>query len=154
MPYFSGVVANSFDVCQTFFFASVTQHRLISEVRVNIQFTYLLAQCYTVLLKKLTGFQLIKKFPPFYGTQMFITAFTNASVWTFPNKIRFYDEELLAHRPTSELEDHPLLSVRDCLFNTFAATLHTGGCSSIRNLWKRHAVVTWTPLSWICTTSL
>ena len=32
----------------------------------------------TVLLDKLTGFQLIKKFPLFYGTQRFITAFTSA----------------------------------------------------------------------------
>ena len=31
-----------------------------------------------VLLKKLTGSQLVKKFPAFYGTRMFITAFTNA----------------------------------------------------------------------------
>ena len=31
-----------------------------------------------VLLEKLTGFQLVKKFPTFYGTWRFITAFTNA----------------------------------------------------------------------------
>jgi hypothetical protein len=31
-----------------------------------------------VLLEKLTGSQLVKKFPTFYGTQMFITAFTSA----------------------------------------------------------------------------
>jgi len=31
-----------------------------------------------VLLEKLTGFQLVKKFPAFYGTTRFITAFTNA----------------------------------------------------------------------------
>ena len=31
-----------------------------------------------VLLKKLTGFQLVKKFPAFNGTRMFITAFTSA----------------------------------------------------------------------------
>jgi len=30
------------------------------------------------LLEKLTGFQLVKKFPAFYGTQRFITAFTSA----------------------------------------------------------------------------
>jgi hypothetical protein len=30
-----------------------------------------------VLLEKLTGFQLVKKFPAFYGTQRFITAFTS-----------------------------------------------------------------------------
>ena len=31
-----------------------------------------------VLLEKLTGLQLIKKFPAFYGTRRFITAFTSA----------------------------------------------------------------------------
>jgi hypothetical protein len=40
------------------------------------------------------------------------------------HNITFYGEELLAPRPTPKLEDHPLSAVRDCLFNTFAATLH------------------------------
>jgi hypothetical protein len=31
---------------------------------------------------------------------------------------------LLAPRPTPKLEDHPSLSVRDCLFNIFPANLH------------------------------
>jgi hypothetical protein len=31
-----------------------------------------------VLLEKLTGSQLVKKFPSFYGNQRFITAFTRA----------------------------------------------------------------------------
>ena len=59
--------------------------------------------------------------------------------------IRFYGEELLAPRPTPKLEDHPLSAVRDCLFNIFAATLHIGGRSSIRNLrtqWRQG-------LSWV-----
>jgi len=56
------------------------------------------------------------------------------------NMIHFYGEELLAPRPTPKLEDHPFSVVRDCLF---AATLHTGGRSSIH-----HAVVTETHLSW------
>ena len=38
--------------------------------------TYLL-QGAIVLLEKLTGFQLVKKFPAFYGTRRFITAFTS-----------------------------------------------------------------------------
>jgi hypothetical protein len=38
----------------------------------------------------------------------------------------FHGEELLAPRPTFKLEDYPLSAVRDCLFNIFAATLHTG----------------------------
>ena len=35
-----------------------------------------LTQWRRVLLEKLTGFQLVKKFPAFYGTQWFITTFT------------------------------------------------------------------------------
>jgi hypothetical protein len=40
--------------------------------------TYLLTPYSTVLLEKLTGLQLVKKFPTFYGTRRFITAFTSA----------------------------------------------------------------------------
>ena len=40
--------------------------------------TYLLTQWSTVLLEKLTGFQLVKKFPACYGIRRFITAFTSA----------------------------------------------------------------------------
>jgi len=55
----------------------------------------------------------------------------------------FYDEKLLASRPNPKLEDHPF----DCSFNQFAATLHIGGSSSIRNLRTHHAVVTGPHLS-------
>jgi hypothetical protein len=61
----------------------------------------------------------------------------------FRNKLIFYGEELLAPRSTPKLEDHPLSSVRDCLFNIFAVTPpYLEGVSSIRNLRTRHAVVT------------
>jgi hypothetical protein len=40
--------------------------------------TYLLTPWSKVLLEKLTGSQLVKKFPTFYGTRRFITAFTSA----------------------------------------------------------------------------
>ena len=108
--------------------------------------TYLLTPCSRVLLEKLTSPQLVKKFPAFYGTFRFITAFT--SVWRFHNKVSFFGEELLAPRPTPKQEDHPLSAVRGCWFNIFAAILHYGGCSSIRNLRMCHAVVTGTHLSW------
>ena len=39
---------------------------------------YLLTPWSRVLLKKLTGSQVVKKFPIFYGTQRFITAYTRA----------------------------------------------------------------------------
>jgi hypothetical protein len=40
--------------------------------------TYLLTYSMEQSLDKLTGFQLVKEFPTFYGTQTFITAFTSA----------------------------------------------------------------------------
>jgi len=40
--------------------------------------TYLLTKSSRVLLGKLTGLQLVKKFPTFYGTRRFIIAFTSA----------------------------------------------------------------------------
>ena len=70
------------------------------------------------------------------------------TVQMFCNNIQFYSEQLLAPRPNPRLEDHPLLSVRDCLFNIFAATLHIGGCSSVGNLRTCHVVVTGTHLPW------
>jgi hypothetical protein len=43
-----------------------------------ISFTDLLAPRSSVLLEKLTGLQLVKKFPTFYVTRRFIIAFTSA----------------------------------------------------------------------------
>ena len=56
--------------------------------------TYLLAYLLTpwcrVLLEKLTGLQLVKKFPAFHGTRRFITALTSVHhlslSWTIPNQ--------------------------------------------------------------------
>ena len=65
----------------------------------------------------------------------------------FRNKMHVYGEELLAPCPNLELKDHPFSTVRDYLFNIFAATLLMGGRSSICNLRTRHAVVTGTQSS-------
>jgi len=108
-------------------------------------YTYLLTP-WNRVLEKLTGFHLVKNFPAFYGASRSINAFTSA-VYIFCTKIRFYGEELIAPLPTLSLEDHPLLAVGDCFFNICAATLHTGGRFSIRNLRMRYAVVTGTHLS-------
>jgi hypothetical protein len=43
-----------------------------------LTFSYLLTPWSTVLLEKLTGFQLVKKFPTFYVTRRFITGFISA----------------------------------------------------------------------------
>jgi hypothetical protein len=58
---------------------------------------------------------------------------------TFQNKVDFYGKELLATRPTPRLEDYPLWSVLDYLFNIFAATLYIlDAVPSIRNPKTRH----------------
>jgi len=46
--------------------------------------TYLLTPWCRVLLEKLTGLQLVKKFPAFHGTRMFITALTNVRHLSLP----------------------------------------------------------------------
>ena len=50
---------------------------LLTELLTDL-LTYLLNPWSRVLLEKLNGFRLVKKFPAFYGTRMFITAFTSA----------------------------------------------------------------------------
>ena len=50
---------------------------LPGKVRELSLLTYLLTPWCRVLLEKLTGLQLVKKFPSFHGTQRFITALTS-----------------------------------------------------------------------------
>jgi hypothetical protein len=69
-------------------------------------------------------------------------------IYPFRHKASFYSEELLAPRPTSKLVVNPLSTVRNCVFNIFAATLHIGGPSFNGNLRTRHAVVIGTHLPW------
>ena len=63
---------------------------------------------------------------------LFCLQWKHLALWIFHN-MGFHGETLLAPRPIPKLEDHPSSAVRDCLFNLFAATLHIGGRSSIRN---------------------
>jgi tRNA(Glu) U13 pseudouridine synthase TruD len=44
----------------------------------SFDITCSITPCSRVLLEKLTGSKLVKKFPAFFGTRRFITAFTNA----------------------------------------------------------------------------
>ena len=55
----------------------------------------------------------------------------------FRMKPCIYDDQHLASRPASKLEDHNLSAVREFLFNIFAASRHTGVRSSIRKLTAR-----------------
>jgi len=60
--------------------------------------TYLFTPWSRVILEKLTGSQLVKNFPAFYGTRRFITAFT----WPYPEPDR------LSPYPHIPLPEDPL----------------------------------------------
>ena len=53
-------------------------------VRICVLVYYLLTPWCRVLLEKLTGLQLVKKFPTFHGTRRFITALTSAATCLYP----------------------------------------------------------------------
>ena len=116
-------------------------HQTVSD---DVTYVHLPTPWCRVLLEKLTGLQLVKKFPAFHGNRRFITALKQASrTWVLLNKVFFfYKEELLAPRATPKLEDHSSSAVRDRIFNLLASSLLIGGRSSIRNLRTRQAVVT------------
>ena len=57
--------------------AQYCTNRAINEGSRARTHTYLLTPWCRVLLEKLTGLQLVKKFPAFYGTRRFITALTS-----------------------------------------------------------------------------
>jgi hypothetical protein len=55
---------------------------------------------------------------------------------------------LVSTSPNPKMEDDLFSTVHDSLLNLFAATLHFGGRSSIRNIRTRHAVVTGIHYTW------
>ena len=56
----------------------VVTYNLVTSQSIYCSKSYLLTPWSRVLLEKLTGFKLVKKFPAFYGTRRFITAVTTA----------------------------------------------------------------------------
>ena len=62
---------------ERFSFVDICTKRIIYLTCQGARVTYLLTPWYRVLLEKLTGLQLVKKFPAFHGTRRFITALTS-----------------------------------------------------------------------------
>ena len=64
---------------------------------------------------------------------------------TVRSNVNCYGWQLLAPRQTPKLEGHPLSAVRNCLFSTFADSLHVGGRSD--TYLSRNSVGNWRLLS-------
>ena len=79
---------------------------------------YLLIPWSRVLLEKLTGFQLVKKFPVFYGTRRFITAFTSARhlSLSWASSIHSVPPHPTSWRSILILSSHLCLGLPSCLF--------------------------------------
>jgi hypothetical protein len=63
---------------------AVTKECAVVYIRGTYLLTYLLTPCSRVLFEKLTGSQLFKKFPEFYGNRRFITTFTSTRQLSLP----------------------------------------------------------------------
>ena len=75
-------------------------------------FTYLLTSCSTVILEKLTGSQLVKKFPAFYGTPK-----VHYRIQKCPPPVPILSQLDPVHTPTSYfLKIHPNIIVVNVKF--------------------------------------
>ena len=80
--------------------------------------SYLLTPWSRVLLEKLTGFQLVKKFTSFYRTRRFITAFTCARhlFLSYASSIQSIPPHPTSWRSILLLSSHLRLGLPSCLF--------------------------------------
>ena len=107
--------------------------------------TYLLTPWCRVLLEKLTGLQLVKKFPAFHGTRRFITALTSVRhlSLSWANPIQFIYPHPTSWRSVLILSTHLRLGLPSGLFpNGFPTkTLYTPLSSPIRATCPAHLIL-------------
>ena len=109
------------------------------------EFYLLLTPWRKVLLEKLTGSQLVKKFPAFYGTRRFITAFTNARHLSLScaRPIQFTSSNFISWRPILILSPNLCLGLPSGLFPSgfFNKALYTPLLSPIRATSPTHLIL-------------
>ena len=103
--------------------------------KVDLLLTYLLTAWSRVLLEKLTFCQLVKKFPTFYGTRRFITAFTCARhlSLSWASSIQSISPHLTSWRFILILCSKLICERRQCIFVTFPQG-YTRPCQDVRHL--------------------
>ena len=107
--------------------------------------TYLLTPWWRVLLEQLTGLQLVKKFPAFHGTRMFITALTSVRhlslSWASPVQSIYLHPTSWRSIPT--LSTHLRLGLTSGLFPSVfpTKTLYTPLSSTIRATCPAHLIL-------------
>ena len=108
----------------------------VDEVHVTIIISLPITPCSTVLLEKLTGFQLVKIFPAFYTTRRFITAFTSARhlSLSWAGSIQTISPHRTSSRSILILSSHLFLGLPSSLFPQVFPTkiLYTPLLSPIR----------------------
>jgi len=107
--------------------------------------TYLLTPFSRYLFQKLTGFQLLKNFPEFYWTRLFITAFTSARHLSLPwvRSIQSIPTHPISWRSILLLSSHQCLGLASgLLISGFPTkTLFTRLLSSIHATCPAHLVL-------------
>ena len=107
-------------------------------------YTYLLTPRCTIILEKLTGLQLVKKFPSFHGTRRFITALTSVRhlslSWASP--IQSIYPHPTSWRSSLILSTHLCLGLPSGLvpFGFLRKTLYTPLSSPIRATCPAHLI--------------